>query len=550
MKIALAQCNPTVGDTEGNVRILEETLAASAVHSPDLVVFSELFLTGYPPRDLLERDWFLRRVDRSLERIIEISERHPQTGIILGAPQTTDAGPGRGLSNAALLIQNGRLLFSQAKSLLPSYDVFDEGRYFDPAPAVDVVRFGGHVLGISICEDAWNDPDLWPRRYYPVDPQALLAAKGATVLINISASPFHIGKEAVRAKIFQNHAGKHHVPFVSVNQVGGNDELVFDGRSMCFDGDRRPLAVLPPFREEVRTVDIDRPPLSHAIYQAQDEIESLHGALVLGLRDYVRKCGFSSVVLGLSGGVDSAVVCSLAVEAIGAGNVMGVAMPGPYSSSGSLRDARALAHNLGIGFTEVPITPVYRSYGEALSGHLPPDGGIGVTLENLQARIRGNILMALSNEYGHLVLSTGNKSELAVGYCTLYGDMSGGLAVISDVSKTLVYRLAAYINRSAPLIPEETLTKPPSAELRPDQQDRDTLPPYEVLDPILQRYVDENDSIEGIVGLGFDPAIVKWVVRTVDRNEYKRRQAAPGLRVTPKAFGSGRRMPIAARLCG
>jgi len=549
VKIAIAQCNPTVGDTDGNVRILEERLDACAGESPDLAVFPELFLTGYPPRDLLERDWFLKRADRSLERVFEISERHPETGIVLGAPVATEADWGKGLYNAALLIENGRLLFSQAKSLLPTYDVFDEGRYFDPARSVDVVAFKDQVLGISICEDAWNDPELWPRRFYPVDPQSTLAAKGATLLINISASPFHLGKEIVRTRIFQNHARKHRIPFVYVNQVGGNDELVFDGRSMCVDGNGNPVAVLPAFEEAVRTVDIDRPPSPAPVYRPQDEIESLHQALVLGLRDYMRKCGFSSAVLGLSGGVDSAVVCCLAVEALGAENVVGVAMPGPFSSAGSLRDARALAHNLGIRFAEIPITPVYSAYKDALAGHLTSEEGIGVTLENVQARIRGNVLMALSNEYGHLVLSTGNKSELAVGYCTLYGDMSGGLAVISDVSKTLIYRLARHINRSAPLIPEETLIKPPSAELRPDQQDQDTLPPYDVLDPILQRYVDENDSVEGIVGLGFDPAVVKWVVRTVDRNEYKRRQAAPGLRVTPKAFGSGRRMPIAAKLC-
>lgn len=548
MKIAIAQCNPTVGDTDGNVRILEETLAACAGQSPDLVVFPELFLTGYPPRDLLEWEWFLGRVDRALDRVVALSTAYPETGILLGAPVRTGAKTGKGLYNAAILLQNGRILFTQAKSLLPTYDVFDEGRYFDPARRVDVVPFKDHVLGISVCEDAWNDPELWPRRYYPVDPEEALAKQGATLFINISASPFYLGKEQVRFRIFQNHARKHHVPFVYVNQVGGNDELVFDGRSMCFDADGNPLAVLPAFREAVQTVEIDRPAPSAPVYQSQDEVESLHQALVLGLRDYVKKCGFSSVVVGLSGGIDSAVVCCLAAEALGPSHVLGVTMPGPYSSAGSIEDSRTLADTLGIEFAEVPITPVYRAYVDALAGHLVVEEEKGVTFENIQARIRGNVLMALSNEYGHLVLSTGNKSELSVGYCTLYGDMSGGLAVISDVPKTMIYRLTREINSVKTIIPENILTKPPSAELRPDQKDADTLPPYEVLDRILHLYIDENRSIDEIAGAGFDAATVKWVACTVDRNEYKRRQAAPGLKVTPKAFGSGRRMPIAAKI--
>lgn len=548
MKIAIAQCNPTIGDTDGNVHILEDTLAACAGQSPDLVIFSELFLTGYPPRDLLEREWFLGRVDRALERVVALSKEYPETGILLGAPVRTGAETGKGLHNAALLIQNGHVLFTQAKSLLPTYDVFDEGRYFDPARCVDVVPFKDQVLGISVCEDAWNDPELWPRRYYPVDPEETLAKQGATLFINISASPFYLGKEQVRFRIFQNHARKHHVPFVYVNQVGGNDELVFDGRSMCFDADGNPLAVLPAFREAVQTVEIDGPAPSVPAYRPQDKVESLHQALVLGLHDYVKKCGFSSVVVGLSGGVDSAVVCCIAVEALGPSHVLGVTMPGPYSSAGSIEDSRALADTLGITFAEVPITQVYRAYVDALAGHLAAREEKGVTFENIQARIRGNVLMALSNEYGYLVLSTGNKSELSVGYCTLYGDMSGGLAVISDVPKTMIYRLAREINSSKTIIPENILTKPPSAELRPDQKDADTLPPYEVLDRILHLYIDENRSIDEIADAGFDAATAKWVACTVDRNEYKRRQAAPGLKVTPKAFGSGRRMPIAAKI--
>jgi NAD+ synthase (glutamine-hydrolysing) len=548
MKITIAQPNPVVGDFRGNLEKVGEVLSRTEGDAPDLVVFPELFLTGYPPRDFLEMGWFLRRLDRAVERVLAISGEYPDTGLIVGAPRRTGEGTGRGLYNSALLIRDGRLLITQHKSLLPTYDVFDEARYFDPAPSVEVVRFRDQVLGISICEDAWNDPGLRPQGgSYPSDPQEILAGKGATLLINISASPFHMGKEAVRYGIFRNLSLTHHIPVVFVNQVGGNDELVFDGRSMAFDGEGNLLALLPAFEEDVCTIDLDRPPASPLPYRPQDETGSLYRALVLGLRDYVRKCGFSRVVIGLSGGVDSAVVACLAREAVGPENVLGVTMPGPYSSPGSVTDSRALAGNLGIGLAEIPITQVYHAYREALGDHLGRGDEVTVTLENIQARIRGNLLMALSNELGYLVLSTGNKSELAVGYCTLYGDMSGGLAVISDVTKTMVYRLARYINRHGTLIPEAILGKPPSAELRPDQTDQDSLPPYGVLDPILHLYIDENCPPDEIVREGFDPVTVRWVVKTVDRNEYKRRQAAPGLKVTQKAFGMGRRMPIAAR---
>ncbi len=547
MKIAIAQPNPVVGDFKGNLEKLEGVLSRTRRDAPDLVVFPELFITGYPPRDFLEMGWFLDKADRAVGEILALSERCPGTGLLVGAPRPTGKEAGRGLYNSALLIAGGRILFTQHKSLLPTYDVFDEARYFDPAPSVEVVRFRDQVLGISICEDAWNVPGSGPARHYQNDPQEILAGKGATVLINISASPYHVGKEALRFGIFQNLARTYRIPVVFANQVGGNDELIFDGRSMAFDGLGNLSAILPAFGEGELTIDVDHPPILSHPHRPQDETVSLYRALVLGLRDYVRKCGFSSVVVGLSGGVDSAVVCCLAREAVGPGNVLGVTMPGPYSSAGSVTDSRALAENLGIRLGEIPITPIYDAYREALGDHLGGGGEVTVALENIQARIRGNLLMALSNEKGYLVLSTGNKSELAVGYCTLYGDMSGGLAVISDVPKTLVYRLAGYINRNGTLIPDAILEKPPSAELRPDQRDEDSLPPYEVLDPILHLYIDENRSPREIAGEGFDPATVSWVVRTVDRNEYKRRQAAPGLRVTPKAFGMGRRMPIAAR---
>jgi NAD+ synthase (glutamine-hydrolysing) len=547
VKITIAQANPTVGDFRGNLAKLEKVLSRVEADSPDLVVFPELFLTGYPPRDFLERDWFLAKVDRAVDEVLGISREYPGLGILVGAPRPTGLPAGRGLYNSALLIEEGRILFTQNKSLLPTYDVFDEARYFDPAPSVEVAGFHGQVLGISICEDAWNLPGSRPAKPYPSDPQEILAGKGATMLINISASPFQVGKEEVRFGIFQELALRHRIPVVFVNQVGGNDELVFDGKSMVFDGLGNLSAILPGFEEKELTIDLDHPPLLSHPHRPEDETGTLYRALVLGLRDYMRKCGFSRAVVGLSGGVDSAVVACLAREAAGPENVLGVTMPGPYSSPGSVTDSRALADNLGVRLEEIPITPIYEAYLATLRGQLGEPREVTVTEENLQARIRGNLLMALSNEFGYLVLSTGNKSELAVGYCTLYGDMSGGLAVISDVTKTMVYRLARYINRKGTVIPHEILEKPPSAELRPGQRDEDSLPPYEVLDPILHLYIDECRSPEEITREGFLPETVRWVVRTVDRNEYKRRQAAPGLKVTEKAFGMGRRMPIAAR---
>ncbi len=549
MKITLAQLNPTVGDIDGNIARIEETLNLCRSKSPDLVVFPELFIVGYPPRDLLERRWFINCAERGVQDVLEISTQYPDAGILFGAPLKTRQETGRGLYNSAILVRDGCVLFTQHKSLLPMYDVFDEVRYFDPAPAVDVIRFGDRTLGVSICEDAWNDPQLWPRRFYPSDPQETLVGMGADLLVNLSASPFHAGKEHVRFKLYQTHARRHRVPFVSVNQIGGNDELIFDGRSMCLNGRGEPLVVLPSFEEAVVTVDTERPAPSIP-YRPMDEVESIHRALVLGIRDYVRKCGFSRVTVGLSGGIDSAVVCCLAVEALGAGQVTGVTMPGPFSSPGSISDSVVLAANLGIEFLEIPITTVYDAYVDMLADSIDRRFEVNTTFENIQARIRGNTLMALSNEYGCLVLSTGNKSELAVGYCTLYGDMSGGLAVISDVPKTKVYRLAREINRKSPVIPDNILTKAPSAELRPDQLDQDSLPPYEILDTILNDYIDKGKSPVEIIGRGFDPATVNWVVRQVDRNEYKRRQLATGLKVTPKAFGSGRRMPIAAKYHG
>jgi NAD+ synthase (glutamine-hydrolysing) len=544
MKITLAQLNPVVGDVSGNLAKLVATLAQQHPAS-DLVVFPELFLVGYPPRDLLEKPALIAKVQAALAELVELSARYPDTGLLVGAPQPTGRDTGKGLCNCAVLIHRGRVLRRQAKSLLPTYDVFDETRHFDPAQEVEVVPFKDEILGISICEDAWYDPELWFRRLYPVDPIQGLADQGATVLINISASPFQVGKEELRYRLLSPQARKYGMPLVYVNQVGGNDELIFDGRSLALDQAGEAIAVLPGFKEAVATVDLAQPG-TPGLYRPQEQIAAVHQALVLGLKDYLGKCGFKQAVVGLSGGVDSAVTCCLAQQALGPENVLGVLMPSPYTSRASIEDSLALARNLGVQTRLIPITPIYQSYREALQEPLEL-GEIDVTLENIQARIRGNILMAISNQYGHMVLSTGNKSELAVGYCTLYGDMSGGLSVLADVPKTMVYELANYLNRDREIIPGQIIRKAPSAELRPDQKDQDTLPPYDILDKIMNHYLVEGLSYGDIVKLGFAPATVQWVIRTIDKNEYKRRQAAPGLKITSKAFGMGRRIPIAAR---
>jgi NAD+ synthase (glutamine-hydrolysing) len=545
MKITIAQLNPIVGDLGGNLARLKEALARAVSDRADLIVFPELFITGYPPRDLLNRASFIKKIGQAVNDIKSISNEFSEIGILFGAPAKTNMESGRGLYNAAFLIQGGKLLQIQQKSLLPTYDVFDEARYFDPARQIQVVELKDEVLGISICEDAWNDPELWPRRFYNQDPIEILAAQKASILINISASPYHMGKEKLRFKLISNHAKKHQLPFVFVNQVGGNDELVFDGRSIFVDKKGRPVWIGATFAEVVQTIDTKTAGKSTS-YPYQEEIESVYEALVLGIRDYVRKCGFRGVMLGLSGGIDSAVTCALACAAVGSENVWGVTMPGPFSSKGSVDDSIGLAKNLGIQLREIPIGSINNAYLETLKPHFAGRQS-DIAEENIQARIRGNILMALSNKFGYLVLSTGNKSEMAVGYCTLYGDMSGGLSVISDVPKTMVYKIAEYINRNKEIIPRATITKPPSAELRANQTDQDSLPPYDVLDQILQSYLEDGLSSDEIVAKGFARETVAWVIKAIVQSEYKRRQAAPGLKVTSKAFGIGRRMPIAAR---
>ena len=545
MKITIGQINPIVGDIQGNLEKIVSILSSTSKDKPDLVVFPELALVGYPPKDLLEREWFIQKTKTSLQKLAKISNNYMDIGILLGAPLLTGKDTGKSLYNSAILIYQGKILATQHKSLLPTYDVFDESRYFAPASEIHTINFKDEILGISICEDAWNDPQLWPRkRFYDFNPIAQLAKDKATLMINISSSPFFMGKEEIRYELIFNHVKKHKVPFVFVNQVGGNDELIFDGRSLCLDKEGESIAVFPCFKEHIQTIDTSV--RGKIKYAPQDKVESVYEALVLGIYDYMRKSGFSKVVIGLSGGIDSALTCCLAVSAIGKQNVLGICMPSPYSSEGSIKDSKKLAQNLGVDFRVIPISGIYHSYLETLKtdfkGKLPD-----VTEENIQARIRGNILMAFSNKLGHLVLSTGNKSELAVGYCTLYGDMAGGLGVLTDVPKTLVYKLADFVNRKSEIIPQEIVVKPPSAELKPNQTDQDTLPPYDVLDQILQCFVEEVKSPEEIVKLGFDRKMVQWVANAVDRSEYKRKQATLGLKVTSKAFGVGRRMPIAAK---
>ncbi|HKW13984.1 MAG TPA: NAD+ synthase [Candidatus Krumholzibacteria bacterium] len=545
MRIALAQLNTIVGDVDGNVtRVLEATDRARRERA-DIVVFPELCVSGYPPRDLVERAAFIRQCEGGLERIRAATAGGATPAVIVGLPLPSSAETGKGVTNSAVMIANGRVLHRHDKLLLPTYDVFDEARYFEPAETCEPFDFMGERIGLSICEDAWNDKQLFRRRRYAVDPVEMLAARGARLMINISASPFSLGKEAFRAELMSSHARRHHTPFVFVNLVGANDELVFDGRSLLVDARGHMVAVLPAFEEGLTVVDTAAQGTSER-YQPVAETESIRRALVLGARDYFAKCGFNRALVGLSGGIDSAVTLCLAAEALGASNVLGVAMPSPFSSAGSLEDARSLAANLGVELRVIPIADVMSAYDRALSGAFA-DRTRDVTEENIQARIRGNLLMAISNKFGHLVLSTGNKSELAVGYCTLYGDMSGGLALISDIPKTEVYRLAALYNREREIIPRSSIEKAPSAELRPHQKDSDTLPPYDILDPILDLYLEEGLCADEIVARGYDRNTVEWIVRAVRVNEYKRRQAAPGIKVTSKAFGVGRRFPVAAR---
>jgi NAD+ synthase/NAD+ synthase (glutamine-hydrolysing) len=553
MKIALLQINPTVGDLTGNSLLIANAALAAKEQGADLAVTPELALAGYLPRDLLLSEGFVSRCWDALATLAGTLANGP--AVIVGLPEPNRSDEGRPLFNTAVLLQNGTIGQRFRKSLLPTYDVFDEDRYFEPSRGPEILEICDRRLGISICEDVWNDRDFWKRRRYHFDPIRDLARAGADAIINLSASPFAAGKYLLRERMLGSLAAKHQTPLLYVNQVGGDDDLVFDGRSCAFSADGHTIARARAFASDILVVDLDRPataPESGGCSEASGEAPAeseVWDALVLGTRDYVRKCGFTSVVLGLSGGVDSALTAAIAAEAVGPDKVLGVLMPSPYSSQGSLDDARELATQLGIATETLPIETAMHAMESTLKDVFRGTER-DVTEENIQARIRGNLLMAISNKRGALLLTTGNKSELAVGYCTLYGDMSGGLAVIADVPKTMVYRVAKWLNRTKgrAVIPENTLTKAPSAELRPNQTDQDSLPPYDVLDAILERHIEHHEPADKIIAAGFDAATVTRVLGLVRRAEFKRKQAAPGLKITDRAFGTGWRMPIAAKV--
>ncbi len=600
MKIAIAQINPVIGDFDYNFHKIKSFSEAAAGMGCDLVVFSELAVTGYPPRDLLEKEEFINAGLSCLSRLVEGIRG---IGVIVGYVARNRRSAGKPLFNAAALFENGRLIQTVYKRLLPTYDVFDERRYFEPGNDCSAFDHGGRRIGLCICEDAWNDEATVHKSLYSLDPVAELVADGADLLINISASPFHMGKEPSRTKMLRNISRKHRVPLLFSNQVGGNDSVLFDGVSAAFDEKGEPVARAKDFEEDLVTVNICPPGTPHralsgispdesndtspdlssgispdetngispdlssnippggtsgiSFYTAPEtrppreirsistsKVESVYRALVMGTRDYAWKCGFKQAVMGLSGGIDSALTAAVATKALGAPNLLTVFMPSPYTSDKSREDAEKVALNLGVRFKVVPMDRIFTRFLEVLGGSAKAPG---LVEENLQARIRGTILMAFSNRDGSLVLTTGNKSELAVGYCTLYGDMTGGLAVISDLPKTLAYAVCRHINVKREVIPRSILEKEPSAELKPGQSDRDELPPYDLLDPLLRAYVEEGKGIGELVEMGFDRKLVGDVVARVERNEYKRQQAAPGLRVTSKAFGCGRRYPIAHR---
>jgi len=543
VKIALGQINPTVGDFAGNAAKIIDYSSRARAAGAGLILFPELSVCGYPPRDLVERSSFVTHNREAAEHIA--SETHA-IAVVCGLVTPAQADTGKSVMNSAALLMDGEIKFVQSKMLLPTYDVFDELRNFAPARHQELLPFCGKQMALTICEDAWNDKHFWPRQLYSVDPVEALVKAGGNFVLNISASPFWAGKRKLREDMLSTIARTDRVPLAFVNQIGGNDSLVFDGSSLVFDRDGQIIARGKSFEEDLIFFDSDS--LTGDLHeQLSGEEASIYAALVLGTRDYIFKCGFKKAIIGLSGGIDSALTAAIAVNAIGAENVIGVGMPSEYSSEGSIADARELAANLGIRFELMPISDIFQAFKGTLRKVFEGKKE-DVTEENIQSRIRGSLLMALSNKFGALVLSTGNKSELGVGYCTLYGDMAGGLGVIADVPKTLVYRLSRYVNSRGPVIPQSSLEKPPSAELRPDQKDTDSLPPYEVLDAILEDYVEQSRSAEEIARENnFDLSLVKSVIRMVERNEYKRQQAAPGIKISLKAFGYGRRFPIAAK---
>jgi len=543
VKIALGQINPTVGDFSGNAAKIIDFSQRAQSAGVRLILFPELSVCGYPPRDLVERSSF---VARNQETAARIAAETRGIAVICGLVTPAQSDTGKAVMNSAAWLVDGKIAFVQSKMLLPTYDVFDEMRNFAPARSQELFSFCGQRMALTICEDAWNDKQFWSRQMYASDPVTSLMQAGGNFLLNISGSPFWIGKRELRRDMLASIARQHKVPVAFVNQVGGNDSLVFDGSSLVLNAEGKVIAQGRSFEEDL--VYFDSNSLTGEMHeQIAGDDASVYAALVLGTRDYMHKCGFQKAIIGLSGGIDSALTAVIAADAVGRENVIGVGMPGPYSSRGSIEDARALAHNLGIRFEVLSINPACEAYRQTLQDVFAGQKE-DVTEENIQSRARGTLLMALSNKLGAIVLSTGNKSELGVGYCTLYGDMVGGLAVISDVPKTLVYRLSHYVNSRQAVIPQATLEKPPSAELRPDQKDSDSLPPYEILDAVLEDYVEDSHPAERIAAdRGYDIEVVRRVIRMVDRAEYKRQQAAPGLKISPKAFGYGRRFPIAAR---
>ncbi|RPH51775.1 MAG: NAD+ synthase [Desulfobacteraceae bacterium] len=547
MKIAIAQINPVIGDFEYNSSRIKYYAGKAKERSCDMVVFSELVISGYPPRDLLEKKDF---IEANLSCLFRLVDEISGIGVICGFVDKNPVDEGKPLYNSAALFENGKILHRVNKRLLPTYDVFDESRYFEAGTECTPYTYKGEQIGITICEDVWNDKDIFKKRIYHINPVELMVKGGASLLVNISASPFSVGKKEFRRNLFGAIAGKHKVPFIFANQVGGNDSIIFDGTSAVFDGHGNIKALASDFEEDIIFYDfgeqtgITYEKNIHPVSGA--DVEQVMKALIMGTRDYVVKCGFSKVVLGLSGGIDSALTAFIAAQALGSENVLSVFMPSRYTSADNYEDTKKLAENIGVGFEVIPVDGVFKEFIRLLSPSFREDDP-DITEQNLQARIRGTVLMALSNRQGRLLLSTGNKSELAVGYCTLYGDMNGGLAVISDIPKTVVYDLAHFINREKEIIPSRIIEKAPSAELKPDQTDQDDLPPYEILDSILKGYIEDLKGAGELIESGFDPKLVKGVISKVDMNEYKRHQAAPGLKVTTKAFGYGRRYPLAQR---
>jgi len=541
MKIALAQINPIIGDFDYNFNKIKSFADKAASLSCDLAVFSELVISGYPPRDLLEKKDFADANIACLNRLISSIRG---IGVICGFVEKNPGNEGNPLYNSAVLFEDGKILYQVRKRLLPTYDVFDEARYFEPGTEFESYSYKGRRIGLTVCEDMWNDKDIFKRRFYHTDPVALMVKDGADMILNVSASPYHAGKREFKWNLLGSVARKYGIPVVSVNQVGGNDSLLFDGISTAFDssGNRRSQAC--DFREDL--VIFDSETFEGDIHEiTASDTESVLNALIMGTRDYMKKCGFSKAVIGLSGGIDSALTAYIAAEALGRENVLTVFMPSPYTSRENYEDTRQFADNLGLEYKMIPIDDIFKTFLKVLSPDFNDDPGI--TEQNIQARIRGTLLMGISNRDGSLLLSTGNKSELAVGYCTMYGDMNGGLAVISDVPKTMVYEISRFINREKEYIPSRVIEKAPSAELKPDQTDQDDLPAYSILDAILKGYVEELKSPDELAADGFDKKLVADVISRISRNEYKRHQAAPGLKVTSKAFGYGRRYPLAQR---